>query len=282
MSKNIPKELRIAAVKELSDFRAALESLAQNFNVPSHLVFRYVGMMPMNKHGKFSKWHQFQRKHFSVVSASRRSSNEIVTVPSCSTIENVTSVKDAVASLADASSSKVVIGRTMTILSEMYKHRTPEEDNQLTVAAEAEQQSRSLLGLKRKRSSVSKQIEKKTRQLAQRHLEQVNIHMNILHSSFSLHSFLVVAGEGFETMVTGTLVNPSLPYIKIFSKAVMSLNEFRNKLESVVTLGDAAMKSGLSIVLDGECAGRSTSKAKPMQEIRMKELGDTLRSVFGK
>ena len=163
---------------------------------------------------------------------------------------------------------------------------TPEEDYQLTVAAETEQRSRDngLFKLKRKRKSLvdPKHIKMETKRLAERHLEQINVRLNTLQSSFGLHSFLVIAGEGFQTMVTGSLINPSLAHCKIFSKTVMSLFEFQDKLESVATLGNAAMKNGLNSVFDCECVGRPIAKAKPMQVIRMKELGDTLRGIFGK
>jgi hypothetical protein len=85
-------------------------------------------------------------------------------------------------------------------------------------------------------------------------------------------------------MTAGTLTDPNLPYTKLFSKLVMPLREFQDKLESAVAVGELVEKGGFGdnvrvVVKD---TGKSKEKAKPAQGVRTKELGDQLRALFGK
>ena len=83
-------------------------------------------------------------------------------------------------------------------------------------------------------------------------------------------------------MAAGTLIDPSLPYLKLFGSVVMPLQEFQKKLEAVVSVGDASLESGLEVAIADSGSAGAKATARPEQEIRMKNLGEALRGLFGK
>jgi hypothetical protein len=312
MNKKIPNNLKEAAMEELQKFQKSLQNLAETWDIPAWLLFDFVGLATpsIKEDGRmFNKWMEYQRQNFSaaVEEARRRSVSTSsldvletsVTFPEPSAFPKPSAFPEPSADTSSSttnssmvfSSRKPLFAEAVGILSEWYRKRTPDEDLQLQQKAADELQLRkeAKTGSKRGGSAISripanpKRMKVDSQRAADTHIQQIRVHLSALHAGFGIHSLVVIVGGGYRSMTAGTLTHPNLPYIKLFSKLVMPLNEFQTKLESAVTMGELTEQGvfgdKVKVVIKDACKDK---KAKAAHVIRLKELGDRLRALFGK
>lgn len=263
-------------MEEFACFQSSIKQLALKWNVPSKLVFDFIGVASSSKDSqrKGNTWTKFQSKHFAAaMEESKRRESSATPNPT----------EDADTSTSLPAPRKSVLNSTVGILSQWYKERNPEEEAQLL-----QDDAETIRGLKRKRNpagssmATPKSIRSETSRVVGNHLKQIVAHLNVIHTSLGLQSLVVIAGGGYQTMMTGTLVDPNLSFAKFFSQSVMPLNGFQKKIEGIVKLGEGVEEAGLAgrvrLVVDNA----DKAKNKPAHQVRAQEIGVKLRNIYGK
>jgi hypothetical protein len=190
----------------------------------------------------------------------------------------------------DISSKFINFGSVNSILSEWYKNITPEEEAQLAkdTAMERELRENNNL-LKRKRKSTagipadSKRLKQETFKAAEGHTQEIASHLNFLQTTLGVHS-LVVSGGGHRTTLAGSLFDSSLPYAKVFSETIMPIKEFQKKVEGIVKIAEGLEVCGITskVAIGDKDDSNLNVRIKTAQDLRLKEIGEKLRELYGK